>query len=58
MHTALVHVQETEHCSYALGKARVRAPGDTAVKAIKFETMEDSSGSELRSTLHAVVPHI
>lgn len=28
------------------------------MKAIKFEIMEDSSGSELRSTLHAVLPHI
>lgn len=26
LHTSLVHVQETEHCSYALGKAGVRAP--------------------------------
>lgn len=44
--------------SYALGKARVRAPGDTPVKAIRFEIMKDSSGSELRSTLYAVVSHI
>jgi hypothetical protein len=48
----------SEYCSYALGKGRVRAPGGTPGKAIKFEVMEDSSGSELRSPLHAVVLHI